>query len=272
MPELRTLPGSEVKYRLWPAADTRAVLLLVHGMGAHSDRWNFLADFFTKQAYACYALELQGYGELQDPAGHIDSFNIYYNDIASLAELIRKENPGKKIFALAESMGSLITFLLTAKKPELFAGQILISPAFKSNMTFPLAAYFQLVASLLFNPSQAIKVPFTSARCTRDVKYQQKMDADPRESRLASAKMLLNNLLGQAEAKGAAEKVKLATLFLLAGKDYLVDPKESRKIFQKIAAADKKLLEYPEMFHALSIELGREQVFADILAWLGKRA
>ncbi|MBU0672403.1 MAG: lysophospholipase [Candidatus Margulisbacteria bacterium] len=272
MPELKNLPGSDIKYRSWPAAETRAVLLLVHGLGAHSARWNFFGEHLSSKGFTCYAIELKGYGETQNVPGHVDSFAVYYKDIISLYGLARKEHPGKKIFILAESMGSLISFLLAAKQPELFAGQILISPAFKSNMAFPISAYFQLITSLLYNQKKPIKVPFTSAMCTRDVAYQKKMDADKRESRVASAQMLLNNLLGQVEAKSAAKKVSIPTLFLLAGKDYLVDPKESRRIYQKLAVKDKRLFEYPEMLHALSIELGKEQVFADILEWLKKRS
>ena len=34
---------------------------------------------------------------------------------------------------------------------------------------------------------------------------------------------------------------------------------------------DKQLIEYPEMFHALSIDLDREKVFADILNWVERR-
>ena len=51
----------------------------------------------------------------------------------------------------------------------------------------------------------------------------------------------------------------------------MVDEKAGRKIFAKLSLADKTIIEYPDMRHALSIERGRESVFEDILAWTEKR-
>jgi alpha-beta hydrolase superfamily lysophospholipase len=39
----------------------------------------------------------------------------------------------------------------------------------------------------------------------------------------------------------------------------------------ELQGADKTLLVFPGMRHALSIDLGREKVFEDILAWAGPR-
>jgi alpha-beta hydrolase superfamily lysophospholipase len=48
----------------------------------------------------------------------------------------------------------------------------------------------------------------------------------------------------------------------------MVDQKKSKKIFNRLQLKDKKMIEYPGMYHALSIEKGKEKVFADILAWV----
>jgi len=45
----------------------------------------------------------------------------------------------------------------------------------------------------------------------------------------------------------------------------------SEKVFRGLKTKDKKIIMYPEMYHALSIELAREKVFEDILRWLIKR-
>ena len=47
--------------------------------------------------------------------------------------------------------------------------------------------------------------------------------------------------------------------------------KDNQVVFDGLPLKDKTKSEYPEMLHALSIELGREKVFADILNWLEKR-
>lgn len=271
MPEIKVLHQTDILYRHWTAQNSKAVFLMVHGLGAHSSRWNFLAEYLSTNNIESYALDLKGFGNTTTTRGHIDSFKYYYNDIIALAKHIKKENPKKKIFLLGESLGGLISFNLTIANPEIFDGLITLSPAFKNNMNFKISDYIKLVAYLLFSQTKTLLVPFTSEMCTRDKEYQKIMNHNPLEIRIASAKLLLNSLIAQIRAKLIAKKLKTPTLFLLAGRDQLVDKQESRNIFSKLPIKDKKLIEYPEMYHALSIDLDREKVFSDILDWTSQR-
>src|SRR3989338_2259227 len=187
MPELEIDGKTAVTYRQWNAPLPEAVLLLVHGLGAHSQRWNFLADFFLQNNITSYAIELRGFGETKGLKGDIENFNIYYNDIRSLCGVIRRENPDKKIFLIGESMGALIAFLITVQGQDSFSGVILISPVFKSRLRMPNLNYFKIFFSLFYNTKKQFYLPFDSKICTRDTAYQKIMDADPREHRLATA-------------------------------------------------------------------------------------
>jgi alpha-beta hydrolase superfamily lysophospholipase len=260
---------SKLLYQSWQSADPKAVFLLVYGLGAHLGRWKFLADFLLAKNYSAYALELKGFGETPDtPRGHIHSFKIYYQDMNRLLTIIKNENPNKKIILLGESLGALLAFKFAALYPQDLTALICISVAFKNVMRFSLLNYFLMVSALLYAPRRQFEMPFTAAMCTRDTSYQAIMNQDPRELRLASAKLLYETLIVQLASPTLARRIKIPTLFLLAGKDQLVDPKTSRSIFAKIKSTQKKLIEYPEMYHALSIELGREKVFEDMLKWL----
>lgn len=266
MPELQP-------FRRWGPSNPKAILLLVYGLGAHTGRWEFLANFFSQKGYASYAVELRGFGESQDlPRGHVDSLKIYYRDIRQLVALIQKEHPGKKIFVLGESLGGLISYMTAHLYPEHFAGLIAISPYFKSSLKLPLYEYLLIFLSLLYNPRKLFPIPFNAAMLTRDPEHQKVIENDPRELRFSSSGLLFMILVEQLRAKRLAKSIQLPVLFLLAGKDLLVDPRESKTIFERLKIADKTLLEYPEMLHALSIDRGREKVFSDILGWLEKRA
>jgi alpha-beta hydrolase superfamily lysophospholipase len=266
------LLGTDVLYRRWDAPSAKAVFLLVHGLGAHTGRWDFLANFFARRGFASYAVELKGFGRTKErPRGHVDSFRVYDRDILALREIIARDHPGKKIFLLGESMGGLIAFNLACRYPDAFAGQILISPAFKNAMKFPVSAYLTLVSLILVKPKKTIALPFTSAMCTADIDYQKIMDENPDEVRSASLKLLLNIMGEQRKSGRLAGDLSVPALFLLAGEDLLVDARASRKLFKKLKLQDKTLLEYPGLRHALSIEAGRERVFEDILHWIEKK-
>lgn len=258
-------------YRKWAVKSPECVLLLIHGLGAHGDRWSFMAEYFLRKNISSYALELRGFGESPYTKGHIDSFNIYYEDICKLREIIVKETSCNKIFIAGESLGALIAFILCAKTRELFNGLICISPAFVSKMKASLLTYINLLISLAFNAENKITVPFNSAMCTRDKDYQKTMDTDKRELRFATAKLLFNIFRGQIESCFLKNKINTNTLFLVAGKDKMVSAKKSKEVFQSIAAKDKTIIEYPDMYHALSIDLDRDNVFYDTYSWIKKR-
>lgn len=274
MPELM---GTDILYRRWdtvpPAVPPKAVFLLVHGLGAHTARWDFLAGFLARSGFSSYGIELRGFGRTPErPRGHVDSLRVWERDVLRLYEIAVAQNPGRKIFVLGESIGSLIAFNMACRFPDAFAGQVLISPDFKNGLKFPLSAYLTIGALILFKPQKTIQVPFTSAMCTRDTAYQEVMDQSPDELRVASLKCLLSILSEQGKSTRLAKDLRIPSLFLISGTDLLVDERASRKLFKKLTLEDKTILEYPEMLHALSIDLGRDRVFQDILDWAEKRA
>ncbi len=260
-----------ILYQSWDIASARAVLLLVHGLGAHSGRWEPLAQYFLQHNIASYALELQGFGQTQGTKGHIDSFDTYFDDILSLARIIRKENPDRKIFLLGESFGGLLSFLLAHRAPELFSGLVCIAPAFSIKIQVSLWDYIWVFFNLFKNPQKQFKVNFIGEMCTRDPQYQEQIDTDSQEHRLVSAQFILNYFYAVRSARKIATKLSIPALFLIPLQDKLVSPHASKIIFYSLWAQDKEMIKYPEMFHALSVELGKEKVFADILKWLEKR-
>jgi acylglycerol lipase len=268
MSDLLTISDTDIQYRKNIPEHSKAVFLLIHGLGAHSARWDDLTAYFSRKKIAAYALELKGFGETKHLSGHIDSFKIYHQDINELLKLIKLDLPDHKIFLVGESMGGLLCFNQTLLTPHTFNGLICLAPAFKSIMSFKLLNLFKIYLAILTNPKKIFKVPLTSKMCTRDENFQLFMDNDPREIRIASAELLLQNILAQNHAKWHAAEIKIPTLFLLPGKDTVVSTQDSKKLYQKIVAKNKKMIEYPDMRHALSIDLDKEKVFADIWEWL----
>jgi alpha-beta hydrolase superfamily lysophospholipase len=258
-------------YKQWQAPQTKAVLLLIHGLGAHNGRWGFLADFLLQNEFSAYAIDLRGFGKSQDLKGHIESVDIYINDLHRLYQIIREENKGKKIFVAGESAGALLGILLASRKTQDLAGLACLSPAFKSRLKFSFLDYLKVYTTLLYNPKKQFNLPFNAQMCTRDLNYQKFMEEDPYEHRVATARLLVETLKVQTRAQTLITKLDIPVLFLLAGEDRIVDPKASRKVFQGLKTQDKEIIEYPQMYHSLSIELEREKVFADILQWLEKR-
>ncbi|MFZ2385392.1 MAG: alpha/beta fold hydrolase [Candidatus Omnitrophota bacterium] len=261
-----------IVYRKWEAAGTRAVFLLVHGLGSYGGRWQFLAEFFQRGGITSYAIDLRGFGETPELKGHIDSFGTYFHDIKTLHAIIKKEYPGKKIFLAGESMGGLIAFLCACLNPGLFDGLVCLAPAFKNRLKAGFFDYLRMFFYRVFNPRKQMRLPFTAEMCTRDPGYRRVMDTDKREIRSATPVLLVNILLAEARVNSLKEKLTGPVLFQIAvDLDNFVDPGGTEKIFRGLKITDKKIFRYPSMLHSLSVDLGREEVFNDILNWVNER-
>lgn len=270
--EMKRDDKSGILYRDWKAKRPEAALLLVHGLGAHSTRWEFLADFFLKHNISSYAIELRGYGEAVTSKERPAAFKTYLEDINRLYDIIKFENPDKKIFILGESMGAVIAFLEAAARPGLFAGLISISPALKSALKFTLFDYLGIFLPLLYNPEKLNCLPFDYTACTRDAEYLKVIEAERREVPMATSRLLFDIAIAQIKCGILKNRIKTPVLFLIPGKDTVMISDASRAFFKSLKFEDKKLIEYPDMYHAISIDLGREKAFHDILYWLRNRS
>ncbi len=259
-------------YRKWAAESPKAALLLVHGLGTHSDSWKFTGDFFLKRNISSYAVELRGFGETKGLKGHIDSFDTYYKDIKTLREVITEENGNIKVFLAGQSMGGVIVFTASALYPRIFDGIICVAPAFTTKIKFSAIERADIFASFFYNGKKNFNLPFSAEMCTRDPHHRKTMDSDHREIRFATSNLLVSIFLAGLRGRILKNRIKPPVLFLLAGEDALVSSGACRKVFKGLKVRDKTLIEYPGMYHALNVELGREKVFEDIFKWIKHRS
>ena len=268
-----TLPmNSTMKYRKWEAKEPLGAFVLVHGMGAGTERWGSLAEYFKARNISSYAVSLKGFDGTEGEEGYVDSFETYHSDIKELSDMVRREVPSGKIFLLGESMGALIAFDIAARGMDIYDGYILISPAFGSRLKFSPFAYLRIMISMLLFPKQQFRMPFTARMCTSDNAQTEKIEKDPSEHRYATGRLLWEIFKRQVTAGRAARRIISPVLFLLSTNDEIADPEKSVKVFNSIGRKGDTALtaikKYPGMKHALSVETGREEVFRDIYEWM----
>jgi len=254
-----------VKFRSWMSREPRGAIVLIHGMGAGTERWESLARYFLAKNISSYALSLQGFDGTPGEKGYVDSFETYHADIKELFDAARRDVPEGRIFLLGESMGAVIAFDIASRLRCHFDGYILISPAFGSKLKFSPITYLEIMISMAVFPRKQFRMPFTPQMCTSDSDESDKINKDPAEHRYATGRLLWEIFKRQVTAPISARKIDSKILFLLSMNDEIADPKKSIQIFKKIKSADKTIKTYPGMRHALSVEAGREKVFEDIL-------
>jgi alpha-beta hydrolase superfamily lysophospholipase len=256
-----------VAYRHWTHQTPRAIFLLVHGLGAHAGRWDAAGNCFLKHGISSYAVELKDHGRASS-AG----FGDYRTKLLNLREIALKEvGSAVPVFLIGESLGAVLSFLVCVGNPGLFKGLICISPAFTARYKVPFFDSVKMLAALFYNPNKKFSLPFDSSMCTRDPECKGRLDCDPHEYRSASSKMIFSILAAQALAKGLFGKLNTPVLFLAGGNDLLVDPRSIRDALNALKVRDKEMVEFPGMYHSLSIDTGKEEVFDTILKWVEGR-
>ena len=115
--------GKEVFGNKWIREDsssTKGNVVIVHGMGEYSFRYNEFAHFLNDNGYNVYALDHLGHGRNCSSKEELgiwprDGFERCVENVYILYEVLKKENPNTMIFS--HSMGSFMTQLFMEKYP-----------------------------------------------------------------------------------------------------------------------------------------------------------
>lgn len=103
--------GTAIHVRSWLPTDAepRGVVQIAHGMGEHSDRYGHLAERLTGLGFAVYADDHRGHGLSMGPIpGDLgpDGWNLLVADEVALTEILRDRHPGLPVTLIGHSLGS----------------------------------------------------------------------------------------------------------------------------------------------------------------------
>lgn len=129
-------PKLTAKYKL-TEGEVKGGIIFVHGVchGAWCFK-NFL-NFFSKNGYDCFALNLRGHGEngMKDLAGA--TLSDYVKDVKDCVDYCKsnyKERIGDKLFILGHSMGGAVVQKYIGQYENTVQGAILFAPATAGGM------------------------------------------------------------------------------------------------------------------------------------------
>lgn len=260
--------GLELTYQLWRAEGApKAVLPIVHGYGEHSGRYRNVVDWFVPRGYSVYALDLRGHGHSPGKRGELRDFGDYREDVRAFLDLVRKAEPGQPVFLVGHSMGGLIVLNYVLHHPARLAGVVASGPALSEPGISPFLLWLVKVLTPVL-PNLIMDSGLDATALSRDIAVGEAYQKDPLVHGKGSPSMV-NELMKAVDWTHAhAAELALPCLIVHGGDDRLSDPQESQKFFDQVTFADKERIEYKGYFHEVFNELGKEQVFADIEAWL----
>ncbi|NUT89342.1 alpha/beta hydrolase [Pseudomonas corrugata] len=281
-----------------PQTTPRAVILLAHGMAEHSGRYQRLAQALCDEGYGVYAADLRGHGKTGEGAllGHYadeDGWAKVVGDLASLNHHIGQQHPDTPIVLLGHSMGSYIAQAYLLHHSASLHGAILSGSNFQPvalYRTARLIARFErwrqgatgrsaLIEWLSFGSfNQKFKptrTPFDWL--SRDPVEVDKYVHDPLCGFRCSNQLWVDLLGGLQQISKASNLAQIdpdLPLLVIGGEcDPVSDGKRLKDLADALRAAGSQHLQltiYPQARHELFNETNRDEVTADVLAWIAQ--
>ncbi len=261
-----------IYFQCWePESAPRAVLLIAHGAGEHSTRYQPLAQFFNGHDFAVAALDHNGHGYSEGRPGHVNSFDEYLYDLSIFHRQLAARFAGVPMFLLGHSMGGLITSNYLLHHEQGFVGAILSGPAIKTDLQPGLVQMLLLRLLALLVPRLGM-LKLNADGVSRDPEVVKKYIEDPLVFHgKMSARMLRELFAGMSAIQADAARITLPMLILHGGADVMTAPEGSRFLYEHISSSDKTLTIYPGLYHEIFNEPERAEVLIHILAWCEAR-
>src|SRR6185436_13679400 len=117
--------GVTIFTREWQPDDKpHGVVVISHGLNAHSGLYEWAAQQFTSNGLAVYALDHRGRGRSEGERFFVKKFSDWTDDLATFIDMIKTREPGLPVFLLGHSAGGVIACGYTLEHQDEIAGLI----------------------------------------------------------------------------------------------------------------------------------------------------
>ncbi len=249
----------------------RGVVVITHGIRDYAARYQRFAEQLTKQGFVVFAQDLRGHAHSGGERQRFDSMARMVADTDMVVNDAKQRYPKAPLYVYGHSLGGLITASYSLEHADKLSGVILSGAALKRphSVSGFSAGLAQIVASIA--PGLKV-VQVDDSEFSKDKSVMAALASDPLISRgklpAATAAATLKAIADVQERMG---QLKLP-LMVMYGTADSVNPIEGSQAFvQAVASTDKTLKVYPGVYHDMLNEPERDQIAADIIAWLVER-
>lgn len=254
--------------------NARAVILIVHGVGEHSGRYQPFQDWFCDHGFSCYGYDQRGHGRSGGVRTHVNAFLEYAQDLRLVLSKVRSKNPELPVFLFSHSMGTLVALTNCIVFPgDKLAGIILSSCAIKPGRSLPAWALKMIYPLARFIPEFRVPTFIPVNRLSHDPAVIDSYKHDQLVERTVTLGWLRSFSDAQKEILDDADKIRVPLLVLHSQVDQIASIDGVRDLLARVTSGDVTFIEFQLLCHELHNEVlfDREKVFKDIFDWCAER-
>ena len=269
----KTPDGLDLFERCWqPDGDLRANLVLIHGYGEHSGRFDHVAGALNGIGVAVHAYDQRGFGRSPGKRGYIRRFDDLLDDLTAYLEHVRERTAHRPLFLMGHSMGGLVIALYVQAR-QLDARGLVFSSALLAinDEVSPVLIALANVLGVLTPWLPVADLDTTTV--SRDPEVVRAYDADPLNHHgkiLARTGSQLNTAIKRARTN--FEAITLPVYVIHGSGDRLVPAEGSQLLHDRCRSADKTCKIYEGGYHELHNDLDKASAIAGLCDWIAERS
>jgi len=236
-------------------------MLLVHGIGEHSGRYEHVGAAFAEAGVDVLAHDQRGFGETEGERGHVDSFDQFLTDVEPL--IADRRSLGVPVILMGHSLGGLVaTAYLVSDRPQPDLA-ILSSPALAAELPGWQRAGAPILGALA--PKLRIPADFDGSVLSRDVQVQQDYENDPLRVPTSTARLGREILRTMKVVSTSLDRLRLPT-YVAHGADDTLVPVSASLPLESLPNVDRRV--WQGLRHECLNEPEQGEVIGEILTWI----
>lgn len=263
----RSKTGLTVYGQSWLVENPKAVVGIIHGMGEHSSRYNYLTDALTNAGISVVAYDQIGHGKTGGKRGHVSDYNMLLGCVGELTSKMVELVPAKPTFLFGHSMGGNVLLNYLIKRNPKISGAIVSAPWLKLAFDPPAiqVSLAKLVSGILPGLVQSSKLDVNAI--SKDPKEVQRYVNDPLVHDKISTAFFVG-VHGQGLwALEHANELKTPVLLYHGTADKLTSHDASKEFAAKANGA-VTFRSLDGFYHESHNEPEREELFKMIIDWI----
>lgn len=248
--------------RVWePAGSARADIVLVHGLGEHSGRYEHTGSLLAAAGFRVEAFDLVGFGASGGGRADIERWSVFLDQVEGHVTAVRADRP---LILFGHSMGGLIALEYTLAErpdPDLL---VLSSPGLSGGKAWQ-RSLAGISASLA--PTMTVPNGLKGEQLSRDASVGEAYFADPLVLTKSTTRLGSELFAAMDRTMAAVARLAVPTFVIHGGADTIV-PASASAPLADLPTVERRL--YPKLRHETMNEPEGPEVVADIIAWIDR--
>jgi alpha-beta hydrolase superfamily lysophospholipase len=251
-----------------PGDHLKAGIILVHGIGDHTARYNHWINRFFDRGIASAGVDLPGHGKSDGKRGHIKNYSATSEMLDILINEYRKTFPGIPVFLYGHSLGGEIVLKYLIDRKPTVKGAIISSPYLR--LAFKPPEFKVFIANILnfLLPSLVLPTGLNVSYISHDRQVVDNYTADPLVHDKISLSLFHTATAAAEYILNHAQEIDIPLYIFHGSDDLITSPDGSRELASKTGKSELRI--WQGGYHELHNEPVKDEVFSEIITWIEK--